>query len=363
MPRVLALVGKELGRSPGQRFRLEQWAPYLESQHGISIDFAPFESAELSDVMGLPGKLAKKSAFVLRDFVARSKDIHAARRYDAVLLYREAALLGPAIYERVLARFGIPFAVDFDDAIWMPAPSVNGFFASLRFPTKLATICRLATAVTVGNEFLANYARQFQRHVAIVPTTIDLKKYDVQPELPSEDPFVVLWSGSTPTLAYFETARPALERFAQSRSVVVKVICNRPPDRPIANAKNEFVAWSELNEAKEIGQCHVGIMPMPDDQFSQGKCGLKALQYMAVERACIVTPIGMNNDLVQPGINGLFANTTDEWVAALTTLAETPAVRQSMATAGRKTVEDGFSATVGAQKLAEVIRQMIQRKR
>ena len=112
MLRVLALVGKELGRSPGQRFRLEQWAPYLESQHGIRIDFAPFESAELSDVMASPGHLAKKSALVLRDFVARSKDIHAARGYDAVLLYREAALLGPAIYERVLARLGVPFAVE-----------------------------------------------------------------------------------------------------------------------------------------------------------------------------------------------------------------------------------------------------------
>jgi glycosyltransferase involved in cell wall biosynthesis len=327
------------------------------------MDFAPFESAALSDVMLLPGHFPKKAALVLRDFVARWADVRAASDYDAVMLYREAALLGPALYERVLARRRIPFAVDFDDAIWMPNPSINGAFAALRFPTKLATICRIASAVTVGNEFLADYARGFQQNVAIVPTTIDLSKYDVQPELETREPFVVLWSGSTPTLAYFETAREALERFAKTRKVQVKVICNRPPDRPIANADNVFVPWSEHNEARQIGACHVGIMPMPDDKFSQGKCGLKALQYMAVGRASVLTPIGMNKDLVQPGVNGLFANTTAEWVDALSRLADNEALRRSIGESGRKTVEQGFSATVGATKLAAVFNQMIDQRR
>jgi glycosyltransferase involved in cell wall biosynthesis len=356
MKRVLAFVSKARGISPGQRFRIEQWAPYLESQHGIHVDFAVFESPKLTKALAGKGQIVKKGVLILRDFVRRALDVLAAKKYDAVFLYREASLLGPTFYEYVLKWQKIPLLVDFDDAIWIAGNwGNNGLFAHLRFPSKIATICRICDAVTVGNGYLRDFARRYNSNVAIIPTTIDLNQYAVQPELADDETFTVLWSGSTPTLVHFETAREALETLASRRKIVVKVICNKPPERPIAGAQNVFIPWSPTGEAEAIGACHVGIMPLPDDEFSRGKCGLKALQYMATGRAAVASPVGMNRDLIEHGVSGMLASTKDEWVAALETLADDPALRRRLGAEGRRTVERDFSATAGAQKLAAVI--------
>jgi glycosyltransferase involved in cell wall biosynthesis len=361
--RVIAFVSKEKGISPGQRFRLEQWAPHLECEHGITIDFVPFESPALTRALRDTGNVPQKAAYVLRDFALRSAHVRRATSYDAAIVFREVSLIGPALYERVLRALGVPFVVDFDDAIWIAGTDGNnGLFAHLRFPKKTATMCRLASAVSVGNQYLADYARAQNTNVHIVPTTIDLDHYAVQPELSDEQPFTVLWSGSTPTLAHFETARGALEKFARTRDVVVKVICNKPPQKPIAGARNEFVQWRPEGEAEAIGACHVGIMPLPDDEFSRGKCGLKALQYMATGRAAIVAPVGMNRDLVEHNVNGMLASTEVEWLAALNKLADDHALRRTLGAAGRKTVEESFSARAGAAKYAALL-QGIARKR
>lgn len=357
--RVLALVSKAQGLSPGQRFRLEQWAPYLAADHDIHIDFAPFESPTLTEALRWPGLRRRKALLVARDFIRRAADIAATRRYDAAIVYRETSLLGPALYDRWLAR-SVPFLIDFDDAIWMSdnIESHNGVFARLRFPSKIATTCQLASGVMVGNEFLARYARRYNPAVTVVPTTIDLRSYPVQPEAPDDGRFVVLWSGSTPTRAHFEVARTALERLATRRKLVVKVICNQPPERPIAGAENVFVPWQQQGEAEALGACHVGIMPLPDNPFSQGKCGLKALQYMAVGRPCVVAPVGMNIDLVRDGENGILARTVDEWTAALERLADDPALRQRIGLAGRRTVEESFCAPAAAALYARELRRI-----
>jgi len=211
MVRVLAVVPKPLGISPGQRFRLEQWAPLLVTR-GISIDFSVFESQGLTRIPYEPGRQASKAAHVLQDAIRRRAVLHQAKDYDVVVIYREASLVGPAIYERLLAHSGKPIIFDFDDAIWVPAAgSVNGWFARLRFPGKAATICRLASAVVVSNSYLADYASRYKRSVHVIPSTIDLERFPVQPTLAADSPFVLVWSGSGSTLPHLETARDALE--------------------------------------------------------------------------------------------------------------------------------------------------------
>lgn len=356
MIRLLCLVPKPKGLSPGQRFRLEQWAPILEAEHGIRLEFAPFESPKLTELLYLAGHRPAKAALVLFDFARRATALPTLREYDGVIVYREAALLGPAIYERLFHLLGVPMFFDFDDAIWMPQIGVNGIFSHLHFWGKTKTICRLSSAVTVGNEHLKAFARRHSSNVHLVPTSIALERYPVQPEFPESEPFTILWSGSTTTLVCFERARAALERFAATRRTVVKVICNRPPERPIANAENVFVPWREDGEAEEIGKCHVGIMPLADDEYTKGKCGLKALQYMATGRVAVVSPVGMNADLVVHGENGLLARTDDEWVAAFEQLARSADLRRTLGLAGRATVEAAYSAGPVAALYAEAIK-------
>jgi glycosyltransferase involved in cell wall biosynthesis len=176
---------------------------------------------------------------------------------------------------------------------------------------------------------------------------------------PGEDkPFVVCWTGSTSTLVHFELARQALEQLAQRIPLAVKVICNKPPNRPIAGAEMRFVEWSEHREAQEVGDSHVGIMPLPDDEVAMGKCGLKALQCMATGRPVVVSPVGVNTQIVQNDHNGFLARDTPEFVAALMSLAGSQPVRARLGAQARRTVEERYSAKVVAAQFADVVRSV-----
>ncbi|HSO37668.1 MAG TPA: glycosyltransferase [Labilithrix sp.] len=357
--RLLVLTPKPTGLSPGQRFRLEQWAPRVAERHGITLDFVAFESPRLTELLYQSGHKPQKALWLARDFARRAETLLRARRYDGVIVYREAALIGPAIYERLFAWSKVPLFFDFDDAIWQgPAQisPVNGLFSRLHFWGKTSTTCRLASAVLVGNGYLAEYARKRNDNVFVVPTSIELEKYPVQPELAADDPFVVCWTGSTTTLVHFEHARAVLERLAAKRKILVKVICNKAPARPIAGAENVFVPWTQEGEAEAVGASHVGIMPLPNDEYSRGKCGLKALQYMATGRPVVTAPVGMNADLVQSGVNGFLARNEDEWVDALEKLASSRELRMRIGAAGRKTIEERYSAEVVSDQFAAAVR-------
>jgi glycosyltransferase involved in cell wall biosynthesis len=362
--RLLVLVNKAMGIAPGQRYRLEQWAPHLARDHGIDLDFLPFESPRLTRILYEKGRYLEKAAWVAFDFVRRAGAVLKARDYDGVVVFREASLIGPAFYERLIAWTGRPIIFDFDDTIWSPAEPTgsnvrNGPFTRLHFFGKTDAICRLAAAVTPGNEFLASYARERNPNVTVVPSSIEFADYPIQPELTSDRPFVVCWTGSTSTLAHFETARPALEMLARHTSTEVRIICSEPPERPIAGAVNTFVRWNPQQEASDVGACHVGIMPLPDNEMTRGKCGMKALQYMATGRPVVASPVGMNCDLIRHGVNGVLASTTEQFVTALLTLANDPERRRRMGQEARRTVEEHYSAEAGAALFARVVGQAL----
>lgn len=357
MIRLLALVQKPEGISPGQRFRLEQWAPHLRARHGISLEFAAFESPGLTRVLYEDGHVPEKAGRVVFDFVRRGLHVARSRRYDGVVLYREAALLGPALYERLLARAGVPTILDFDDAIWLESGGGrNGIFAKLRFPAKTAKLCELADAVTVGNAYLADWARSFNSNVHVVRTSIELARYPRIEPPPDDGVLRIGWTGSLSTMnQHLEPARTILERVAARRPVEVQVVCSEPPVRPFAGARNVFIPWRAATEAEDVARCHVGIMPLPDDPFARGKCGCKALQYMAVGRPVVVSPVGVNTEIVRSGENGLLAESEDEWVEALLRLGDSPELRARLGAAGRATVEAGYSAESAAAAFAAAV--------
>lgn len=357
--RLLVLANKPAGLAPGQRFRFEQWAPRLARDHDITLDLLPFESPGLTKILYQPGHLAEKGARATADLLRRFGAIAKARHYDGVLLFREAALLGPAIHERLIAWTGTPIIFDYDDSIWSAQQEANnGIFSKLHFFGKTSTLCRIAAAVTPGNAFLADYAAKRNPNVFVTPTSIELDDYPIVAEPADDGRFVVGWTGSTSTLVHFEHARDALERLARAIPLAVKIICNVPPRRPIEGAEMRFVPWSQDREAAEVGDCHVGIMPLPDNEATRGKCGLKALQYMATGRPAVVSPVGMNLDLVKDGINGRLAASDDDFFNALLALARAPDERRAMGIAARKTVELHYSAEAVAARFAAVVRSV-----
>src|SRR5690606_34966080 len=142
---------------PGQRFRIEQWEPLLAEQ-GIDITYAPFETPELREILYRSGHTLQKARLVVSGLWNRRLQLRSLREYDLVYVFREAALLGPAWFERSAAAT-VPMIFDFDDAVFVPyrSPS-NGCLSYLKFPAKTRAICRLATHVIAGNSYLADYA-------------------------------------------------------------------------------------------------------------------------------------------------------------------------------------------------------------
>jgi glycosyltransferase involved in cell wall biosynthesis len=354
--RVLALMPGLYDTSPGQRYRLEQWEPLLR-ERGVEITWAPFEDEELHSVVYKPGQMGKKLQLVSRNLARRLSTIGKARRYDLVYILREAALLGPAFFERLLYQQRIPFVFDFDDAIFVSyrSPS-NGYLSYLKFASKTKTICRLASHVMVGNPYLAEYARQVNDNVTVIPTTIDTEKYRVPPPKSDSGPITIGWTGSYSTVQHLDTLRGALKKLAETEKFRLRVIGT--PKYELSPIDVEAMQWRAATELDDLCAIDVGVMPLPVDNWSKGKCGLKALQFMALGIPTICSPVGVNTDIIQDNENGFLAGTEAEWVDKLTRLLRSAELRRRLGDAGRATVEQKYSAAITAPRVYEIFKSV-----
>ena len=350
--RLLAIVPSMYDTSPGQRFRIEQWEPLLR-QRGVEITYAPFENELLHGLLYKAGNMGGKLAQVSRGFARRLSLINSVKQFDAVYIFREAALLGPAVFERMIKRSRVPIVFDFDDAVFVSyrSPS-NGYLSYLKFAAKTRTICRLASHVMVGNSYLAEYARQFNPHVTIVPTTIDTEKYSVRHSNPSDIP-VIGWTGSFSTVQHLDTLRGALQKLAERGKFRLRVIGT--PEYRLEGVTVEALPWRSESELDDLRPVDIGVMPLPNDAWSKGKCGLKALQFMALGIPTICSPVGVNTEIIQDGENGFIADTEQEWVDKMGRLLRSVDLRNQLGLAGRATVEQKYSAIAQAPRVYEVL--------
>lgn len=354
--RVLALMPGLYDTSPGQRYRLEQWEPLLR-ERGVEITWAPFEDDELHSIVYKPGQMGKKLQLVTRNLARRLSTINRARKYDLVYILREAALLGPPVFERLLYQQRVPFVFDFDDAIFVSyrSPS-NGYLSYLKFASKTKTICRLASHVMVGNPYLAEYAGAVNENVTVIPTTIDTVKYRVAPPKTTDGPIVIGWTGSFSTVQHLDTLRGALKKLAQTEKFRLRVIGT--PTYELSSVDVEAMQWRAATELEDLHAIDIGVMPLPDDNWSKGKCGLKALQFMALGIPTICSPVGVNTDIIQDNENGFLAMSESEWVDKLTRLLRDAELRRRLGDAGRVTVEQRYSAATQAPRVYEIFKSV-----
>jgi glycosyltransferase involved in cell wall biosynthesis len=294
---------------------------------------------------------------VTRNLARRLSTIGRARNYDLVYILREAALLGPPVFERMLYRQRVPFVFDFDDAIFVSyrSPS-NGYLSYLKFASKTKTICRLASHVMVGNPYLADYARQVNDNVTVIPTTIDTEKYRVPPPKNDSGPITIGWTGSYSTVQHLDTLRGALKKLAETEKFVLRVIGT--PSYELSPIDVEAMPWRAATELEDLCAIDIGVMPLPDDNWSKGKCGLKALQFMALGIPTICSPVGVNTDIIQDNENGFLAGTEAEWVDKLTRLLRSAELRRRLGDAGRVTVEQQYSAAIQAPRVYEIFKSV-----
>lgn len=341
-------------RSPSQRFRFEQYINYI-AQNG----FKPLHFFLLNqeDDKAFYGKSKFSKLLILLKSVLRLFQLYfSIEKGSIVFVQRECFMLGTSFFERLFSRKG-KLVFDFDDSIWLQNVSeANKNLAFLKNPAKTSEIIALSRLVFAGNAYLKNYASQFNSNVVIVPTTIDTEEY--KPVKQQNANVVIGWSGSVTTIQHFEFALPILDAIKEKygNKVSFKVI----GDGNYRNEKLGIVGlpWKKEDEVKEISSFDIGFMPLPNDEWASGKCGLKGLQYMALEVPTIMSPVGVNSEIIQQGENGYLAETQEEWVEKLSLLIEDEQLRLKLGKAGRATVVQKFSVLAWQDKYVQLFNDL-----
>jgi glycosyltransferase involved in cell wall biosynthesis len=344
----------------GCRFRISQYLPYLR-ESGFDVTVSPFYSREYFSFIYRPGNYLRKSIGFLALAWRRCRELFSIRQFDLVFLYREAIPIGPPLIERWIRRLSIPIVYDFDDAIFLPAVSeANKAVSFLKNPKRASQILEISRAVSVGNEFLAAYARQFNRHVTVIPTAVDTNRFVPRADVPPLHGrrLVVGWIGSPTTFAYLESLREILAEVAARHPFTLRVSgAGRPVEFPGVDV--EVAPWSMANEVTLFNTCDVGVYPLTDDDWSRGKCGFKAIQFMACGVPVVAAAVGVNKEIITHGLNSMLASTRQEWIDHLSRLLTDHDLRRRMAEEGRRTIQARYSLDVTAPRLAGVLRAAV----
>lgn len=356
--KILFVAAHRPERSPSQRFRFEQYLDYLK-QNGFDYHFSWLISAKDDARFYSPGKLRTKLMILIRSWLKRRSDEWHANDYDIIFVQREAFMTGSTRFERAFARSKAKLVFDFDDAIWnLDTSEANKKFEWLKNPGKTAEIISMSDLVIAGNEYLADYARRHNKNVVIVPTTIDMNDYKLTATATAAATITIGWSGSLTTIKHFEFAVPFLREIKKKYGdrIHIKVIGDGTYVNDELGVRG--IAWKKEDEVKELSSFDIGIMPLPDDEWAKGKCGLKGLQYMALGIPTIMSPVGVNTEIIADGHNGMLATSTEEWVAKLELLIESAEMRKRIGEAAVERVKTSYSVEAWKDRYVELLSKL-----
>jgi glycosyltransferase involved in cell wall biosynthesis len=339
--KILFLVPSPVGISPGQRFRFEQYLPYLQEK-GITYSVKPFLTHQERRQLYKPKNVWGKVGAIMTALFRRIGLLFVIHRYNYVYIHRWAAIAGPPVFEWLVAKvYRKKIIYDFDDAIWVNESAYNKKYLAAKFLGKVATICGWAHKVSVGNDFLAAFAKKYNANVHIIPTVVDTNGTHgyVQEQVTNRP--CIGWTGSFSTLLYLDKITPVLNKLQEKFDFDFFVIADKDPTLPVKNYY--FLPWNKKTEVTDLLKFHIGIMPLTDDDITKGKCGFKAIQYMSVGIPAVVSNVGVNASIVDNGINGFVCTTEKEWEEAMTQLLTDTQLRINMGVQARKKMVAHYS--------------------
>jgi glycosyltransferase involved in cell wall biosynthesis len=340
--RILFIAPYPANESPSQRYRMEHYFSYLQANN-ISFSYKPFLDLSTWGILFRKGNYFRKALGFGLGFLRRFSHLFIIYRYDYIYIHREASPVGPPFFEWVTAKvFKKKIIYDFDDAIWIPFLSENNKMASrLKNFGKVAKICRWSYKISAGNDYLAAFAKQHNSSVFVIPTVVNTS--DIHNKLQNQDTTspAIGWTGTFSTLKYIDIILPVLQQLQEKYSFTFVVIADKNPELPLKNYK--FIKWSKESEVEDLLNFHIGVMPLYNDEISKGKCGFKAIQYMALGMPAIVSPVGVNTIIVEDAISGFICGTTEDWKIRLELLLTNKLIRSKMGSEANKKIEQFYS--------------------
>ena len=341
------------------RYRFYQFLPFLEEK-----DISFKVSYLLSDryLQNLyQGNRLNSFLTILLAYLKRSIALLSSNRFDLIWLEKELFPWFPAFLELVLLRLGPPYIVDYDDAIFHNYDQHRFSIIGKLFGNKIKKVMRGAAAVVAGNRYIADYAREAGANlVETIPTVLDLGKYQ-QADRKRNSRFTIGWIGSPSTSRHLRVAESALKEVCpkdpSDRNGAVQVVAIGAQPTDLCDLPASVIPWSEETEAEDLRSFDVGIMPLPDTEWERGKCGFKLIQYMACGLPVIASPVGVNKEIIDHGVNGFLAGGTEEWIEYVQELRENPDLCLKMGAAGRKKVENEYSLQAAAPRLVKLLQE------
>jgi glycosyltransferase involved in cell wall biosynthesis len=330
-----------LVQSPGHvccRYRLTAFRPFLE-QAGHSLDVRPYPETPW-------------------EWLRLVRDLRGA---DAVILQRKL----PQRWKLALLRRAVNLLLfDFDDAVFArDSYAAKGVRSAARC-RRFASVVRAADGIVAGNSFLRDQATRFagRDRIRIIPTCVDTALYSPAAHVRTEHGIELVWVGSSSTLQGLERAASLLERLGQRwPGLRLNLVCDRP--LTFRHLPVRYFPWSETTEREVLAASDIGLSWVPNDQWSQGKCGLKVLQYLAAGLPVVANPVGVQADLIRPGKNGFLAESAEQWLEVVGQLVCNPRLRQDMGCWGRQWVETHYGVAVGAAGWLNLLGQLGRRRK
>lgn len=363
--RVLGLCSYPV-EAAATRFRLAQFVEPL-GEHGIELSLRPFlDSRQFHDLYSGRGAV-RKAVGMIEPLLQRVAGMAEARKYDVLVVQREAMFFGPALFERLYRRFGrLPMVLDLDDATYIPyvSPSYGRVGSFLKFFGKANELIRSSSVVTCGNRFIAEYASSLGAETEVVPTVVDP---DVFRPIPGGDGDVVVgWIGTHSTFRVLESIFPVMQRLAARHKFVFKIIGSGRDEIRLPGVEVQNLPWRLDREVEDFQSLDIGLYPvavtesMPAN-WIVAKSGFKAIQYLAVGIPFVMSPVGVCAEIGVPGSTHFNANSHEEWFGALDKLLSDGQLRQRMGAAGRRHSLEHYSLQDQVKKLSDVFHSVAER--
>lgn len=344
------------------RYRVFQYLDHLRAL-GIRCDVQSFMDAKMYEVSFQPRKTALKLWLTARATLRRLRALRHWWEYDIIFMQRELLPFGPPLLERWLKKKGAVLIYDYDDALFINKPSrYNPIATWARSPGKVREVCALVDCVTAGNDWLRDKAIEFGGQAVTVEVAEDTARIGMHAAHTNEGPVTIGWLGSKSTVKYLRTIEPVLREIAAGDTGLRFEIVGGG-DFEMAGVPWTVTDWSLDGELEALARFDIGLMPLPMEDWAQGKSGGKARTYMAAGVVPVVSAVGYNLELIRDGQTGFLCRNDTDWKNALNRLIADASMRQKVATAARQDVIDRFSPKDKARELKSLFDNLLEERR
>lgn len=355
---VLVLTPYKYGTTAGPRSSFELWERVLRDA-GITLTYRVFETDRLREVIYQQGHVPQKATEMARAYAQfATKVMRDIKPFDAVLINREATLIGPAAIERIVARRGKRLIYLLDDPLYIPYRSpANGWMSYLKFFGKVKALCRMSAAVIANSPSHAAFARRYNGNVWEIPSVVDAERYTGwQPAGRDNGRVCVGWTGSTTTAPNLQLIRKPLTAFARRPDTDLLFI--GAAELGLPEVPHTALPWSAETEVDDLRRLDVGLLPLPNTKWSPHKFNLKLVQYMALGIPPVATPLGANPIVIEHGVNGFLADDDRQWQESVSRLIEHPDLREEMGRRAATTAQAGYTLQANTEKVIAAFRSI-----